>query len=60
MTQAQAQAIIKNAYGNNAYAVGQSHAVESKDVAIFWLYDGENEEAYKVYIHKEAKNESDR
>lgn len=52
MTQATAQAIIKENYGLNAYAIG--HTESETETVIFWLYKGESEEEYKTHIIKEV------
>ena len=47
MTQDKAQEIIRNTYGENAYAIG--HTENSEIVTIFWIYAGEDEDAYKAH-----------
>lgn len=47
MSQDKAQEIIRNAYGANAYAIG--HTDDGENVTIFWLYAGEDEDAYKAH-----------
>lgn len=47
MTQELAQEIITKAYGNNAYAIG--HTENCGVATIFWIYEGETEDDYKVH-----------
>ena len=47
MTQDEAQKIIRDTYGPNAEAIGQNE--DGENVAIFWLYAGEDEDEYKVH-----------
>ena len=47
ITQEEAQAIIKKEYGKKAYAIG--HGCTEKEVTIFWLYEGENEDNYRTH-----------
>ena len=53
ITQSEAHEIIKNTYGDNAYALGCSVG------AIFWLYDGEDEEMYKVHKYDTTTNKEE-
>ena len=53
MTQTQAQAIIAETYGINAYAIG--HTESETETVIFWLYKGESEDEFKTHtINKEV------
>lgn len=47
LNQNEAQEIIRNAYGASAYAIG--HTEDGGNITIFWLYAGEDEDAYKAH-----------
>lgn len=47
LNQNEAQEIIRNAYGTNAYAIG--HTEDGENVTIFWLYNGEDEAEVKAH-----------
>lgn len=48
LNQNEAQEIIRNAYGTNAYAIGCNEA-DGITTTIFWLYAGEDEDEYKAH-----------